>query len=255
MSRGLSKTVNRVAAGHLSKKLRVKETKKLLKAGGHSNFLCHNSPTPVKNVDKKAMKSHADKVLNVKNSGTLAELAIAANMFKCNVVIVDKDGKRKCSLNQSSGPKGAPQITLIHYSSREHPPHGHYDVLIKGNPVKINSVGNSCMFEAFATGLKDANIAKSTDALTVRRAAHSELTRHPEKWQDHFQRKEQLIQMQHGDFLLQGGGKHKVEGPGCGARKVIRDKNKNGAKKKRRITDKKRQANELTGIQELAHTV
>ena len=58
-----------------------------------------------------------------KNPETLAELAVAASTFKCNVVIVDKDGKRKCSLDQSSGLKGTPQISLIHYSSHEHPPH------------------------------------------------------------------------------------------------------------------------------------
>ena len=67
VSRGLSKTVNGVAAGHMSKKLKVQETKTLLKAGGERNYLLKASPTPVKKVDRTAMKSHADGVLNVKN--------------------------------------------------------------------------------------------------------------------------------------------------------------------------------------------
>ena len=69
------------------------------------------------------------------------------------------------------------------------------------------------MFEAFATRLKDANIAKSVNALNLHESVNIELIRHPGKWQDNFQRKEQLKQMQHIDFLLQGGGKRKVEGP------------------------------------------
>ena len=80
VSRGLSKTVNGVASGHMSKKLKVQETKTLLKAGGQRNFLLKASPTPVKKINKTAMKSHAEHVLNVKNSGTLGELAVAAKL-------------------------------------------------------------------------------------------------------------------------------------------------------------------------------
>ena len=145
----------------------------------------------------------------------------------CEVVIVDSNLKRKCSLEPPSGVKGAPQITLIHHSKREHPPEGHYDVLIRGQRVKIDSVGNSCMFEAFARGLNNAKRDKPIDGLKVREAIHNELTRHPEKWQSHFQRKDQLERIQKGDFLLQGGGKLKAGHPKqLGARKVKRKVNK-----------------------------
>lgn len=147
-SRGLSKTVNGVAASHMSKKLKVQETKTLLTAGGQRNYLLKATPTPVKKVNKTVMKSHADHVLNIKKSGTLGELAVAANKYNCEVVIVDSKLNRKCSLEPPSGVKEAPQITLIHYSKHERPPEGHYDVLIKGQRVKVDSIGNSCMFEA-----------------------------------------------------------------------------------------------------------
>ena len=246
VSRGLSKTVNGVAAGHMSKKLKVQETKMLLKAGGQRNYLLKASPTPVKKVDKMAMKSHADGVLNVKKSGTLGELAVAANKYNCEVVIVDSKLKRKCSLEPSSGVKGAPQITLIHYSKHERPPEGHYDVLIKGQHVKVDSVGNSCMFEAFARGINNAaKIDRPIDGLRVRRAIHNELTRHPEKWQEHFQRKELLEQIQKGDFLLQGGaGKRKPENQNqFDARNV----KKQG--KRKEANGKKRQVNKCTAIE------
>lgn len=246
VSRGLSKTVNGVAAGHMSKKLKVQETKTLLKAGGQRNYLLKATPTPVKKVNKTVMKSHADRVLNVKKSGTLGELAVAANKYNCEVVIVDSKLNRKCSLEPPSGVKGAPQITLIHYSKHERPPEGHYDVLIKGQHVKVDSIGNSCMFEAFARGLSNAaKIDRPIDGLCVRRAIHSELKRHPEKWQEHFQRKEQLEQIQKGDFLLQGGaGKRKAGNQNqLGGRKV----KKQG--KGKEATSKKRQVNKCTAIE------
>lgn len=177
---------------------------------------------------------------------TLGELAVAANKFNCEVVIVDSKLKRKCSLEPSSEAKGSAQITLIHYSKHERPPEGHYDVLLNGQHVKVDSVGNSCMFEAFARGLKNATkIDRRIDGQSVRRAIHNELTTHPEKWQEHFQRKEQLEQIQKGDFLLQGGaGKRKAGNQNqLGARKV----KKQG---KRKVANgKKRQINKCTAIE------
>ena len=246
VSRGLSKTINGVAAGHMSKKLKVQETKTLLTAGGQRNYLLKATPTPVKKVNKTIMKSHADRVLNVKKLGTLGELAVAANKYNCEVVIVDSKRNRICLLESPSGVKGASHITLTHYYKHERLPEGHYDVLIKGERVKVDSVGNSCMFEAFARGLSDAaKIDRPIDGLSVRRAIHSEFKRHPEKCQEHFQRKEQLEQIQKGDFLLQGGaGKRKA---GNQNQRGGRNVKKQGKGKK--ATGKKRQVNKCTAIE------
>lgn len=89
------------------------------------------------------------------------------------------------------------------------------------------------MFEAFAKGLNAANSARPIDALDVRRAIRDELTHHPEMWHDHFQRKEQLKQMQHGDFLLQSAGKCKYVGPTKG-KGVLKQQDKKEEKMKRR---------------------
>lgn len=79
----------------------------------------------------------------------------------------------------------------------------------------------------------------------MRRAIHSELKTHPGKWQEHFQRKEQLEQIQKGDFLLQGGaGKRKAGNQNqLGGRKV----KKQG--KGKEATGKKRKVNKCTAIE------
>ena len=81
----------------------------------------------------------------------------------------------------------------------------------------------------------------------VRRAIHNELTRHPEKWHDHFQRKEQLRQIGTGDFLLQGGAKAKAASPKYGTKKVKKLTGKQKEDSKKRPVNKKRTGKQKEG--------
>ena len=228
LSRALSKTVNRKVSEHLNKGLDIKRTKDEIKSLNKANYIAYMPPQRVRHVDENAWKKmekncteHAVKIRNPDTPATLTELKVCVETLKCKVAIEDRNGKRIRSLesHSHSSHEERTKITLIHTPPDKHPPTGHYDVKIGDKIVPVESHGNSCMFEALAVGLKREGHL-THDAQSLRNLVSDEISKHPGKWHDHFERKEQLERMKNGKLhLLEGGA-------------AIRGKQKAGQSKK-----------------------
>lgn len=221
---GLSKSVNKLASHHLSMGLGMEETKEKIRAGQAKNYLHSGSSgggRKLSDHEVHTMKEHCKRISDPSNPGTLAELRVAAETYGCKVVVLNKaDNSRNCSIDPPHDGvknKDRPVITLIHTPPDKCPPHGHYEVQIDGKPVSVKAKAedNSCMYDAFAAGLKSAKTPDSStstkdlpvDGQAVRNAVSSQVSKHPEVWFDHYKRKETLERMRHRngeEFLLRG---------------------------------------------------
>ena len=203
LNRGMSKTLNNVAGGYVNKKLDLDGTKDQVTAIGQSNYVAYMPPRSSEHADVQHMKSISDKIRDPDTTGTLAELKVAVEKFNCKVVIEDHGGNRIRSLESHSGHENT--ITLVHFPKSDKHPNGHYDVKINGEIISVRSEGNSCMFEALALGLKKDGHSEH-DAQSVRNTVAEEISKNPEKWHDHFERKDQLEKIKRGHLhLLEGG--------------------------------------------------
>ena len=211
LNRGLSKTVNRVAQGHLNKRLGTERTVREMEALQTANYLSYMTPhiSRSKHVDVQHMKSHAETIRNPQTAGTLAELKVAVEKLNCKVIVEDKDGKRIRSLESDSRGEERPKITLVHTPCDEHHPNGHYDIKIGGKIIEVHSTGNNCMYEALAKGLSEEGHAGHS-AQSVRHIVSDEISKNPGMWHDHFQRKELLQNFRNGNLHLLEGGAGKL---------------------------------------------
>ena len=217
----LSAAVNKVAKKHLNKRLDVEGTKIQITHFQKANYVCYMPSCIREHVDVQHMKLHAEKIPHPDTPGTLAELKVLVEKLNCKVVIEDKDGKRNRSLESHSSDEKRPKITLVHTPPDKQHPLGHYDVKINGETIAVRSEGNGCMFEALAIGLKDANKGDhGHDAQSLRNIVSDEISKHPELWHDHFERKEQLHRIKNGNLhLLEGGAiKHSAVKPKASGR-------------------------------------
>ncbi len=204
LNRGLSLSINKVAGKYVNEKLDLEGTKEQVTAIGHSNYVSYMPPRTSEHVDVQHMKSVSEKVRNPETTGTLAELKVAVEKLNCKVVIEDHDGNRVRSLESYSG-AAENTVTLVHIPKCDQYPNGHYNVKINGEIKSVKSEGNSCMFEALAIGLKKDGAAQH-DAQSVRNIVADEIAKNPEKWHDHFERKEKLENIKRGHLhLLEGG--------------------------------------------------
>jgi len=213
----LNRTVNKTASHCIKKGLRVERTLEDITAHQKANALRSKRLSEVEASvgGLAALESHAKSVLYSKQPGSLAELRALTELHGCKVTILNSNGMRKCSLRPDSTPgkETTPEITLIHYSKEEHPPKGHYDVVVNGKRVKVESEDNDCMYEAVAHGLRAAKAKageseETYSATSLREGVAKEISENPGKWVEHFAAKEELHQLRKGElYLLEGAGK------------------------------------------------
>ena len=216
VNRGLSITVNKVAAKHLNMALNVEGTKEIIRAGQKANYI-RSMPmgpgTKLDHHDVTAVISHSNKILEPSNPGTIAELRVAAEIYDCNVVIEDEKGRRNCSLSSSSKDVNT-KVILVHLPQDVDHPLGHYQVKVDGKVIQVPSESSGCMYEAFAYGLnaakKDTSFKcdQSIDGNEVRNKVSQQIKHNPQLWHEHYKRREYLERIKEGNhFLLRGAGK------------------------------------------------
>ena len=150
------------------------------------------------------LQQHIAKILDLESFGSAFEAKVEEEHFKIGITIVDKDGK----VLRPSERKDGEQITLIYIKDAKHP-EGHYDRLVDGKHIEVDSKYGNCHYVAIS---EEVNRLRNTqlDGNSVRRAVAAEIASNPLKWHNHYRMKEKAGQSWfRRDKLLKGGAKAK----------------------------------------------
>ena len=223
VSHGLNRTVNKVGSDVLQKFMNSNATLEKVKAGQRANYIRSVAPSKSDRIPAvgHAMAAHfSSRISDVTKPGSVLELKIAVEHYQQQVTIYrrKKNGKlvRDCAIEPSSGKtKSGSDIQLLYIPPDATRPMGHYDVILKGKVVEVESDDSNCLFQAFASGRnphltssKDDLDRLKADALEVRKNVAGEINKHPDLWVDHISQRLELTRIRSGErFALLGAGK------------------------------------------------
>ena len=194
----------------------LKKTAKF-KAGQNANYLRSVEVTPSGSSNRTMVNNYAKHVENEKNPGSLLELRVAVEHYGQGVTIYHQkeNGKcvRHCSIDPSSK-KGGANIELVYVPPPDKHTVGHYDVLIKGKVVKVDSDSSNCLFQAFAYGQNPhlTSHEQKQQASKLRQTVAETIKTQPHLWNDHIAHRVEMNHLRKGTrFALTGAGPKKNE--------------------------------------------
>ncbi|GLD68602.1 uncharacterized protein AKAME5_001991500 [Lates japonicus] len=152
-------------------------------------------------------QSHAEKIRNNMTAGTILDIRVLSEATGTKVVILTEDSHGKLTKMQELSPGTKPvsqTVTLIYRPKSSQYPDGHYDVCINNQTVTVTSQGKSCLFNAFARGLKPegSNEEITLKAGSLRSLEVDTLLEHPGQWEPFVKRKEWTDKIRGGDCTI-----------------------------------------------------
>ena len=213
INHGLNRTVNNVGRQVLSKHaFRTEKTLDDIKAGQNANYLRSVEVTPSGSSNRTMVSNYAKHVENEKNPGSLLELRVAVEHYGQGVTIYHQkeNGEcvRHCSIDPSSK-KGGANIELVYVPPPDKHTVGHYDVLIKGKVVKVDSDSSNCLFQAFAHGQNPhlTSHEQKQQASKLRQIVAENIKKQPNLWNDHIAHRVEMGHLRKGShFAMIGAG-------------------------------------------------
>ena len=223
VNHGLNRTVHHAGRKVLKKYMRTNITYEAIKAGQKANFIRSVDPSKfsghVPPIGSAMVDHYKSKIADTRKPGSVLELKIAVEHYGQGVTIFqEKKGKfiRDCSVEPSSGKKikSGAKIELLYTPPSDDKSVGHYDVIIKGKVVKIESEDSNCLFQAFAggrnpdlTSTAESLLQLQRHALEVRENVAGSIDKNPQLWVNHISSRLELIQLRNGNrFALLGAG-------------------------------------------------
>ena len=221
VNHGLNVTVNHAGRKAFKKFMKTEQTIEAVKAGQKANFIrsvdpfesSHQMPA----VANYMVGHYTSKIAGTDKAGSALELKIAAEHYGQGVTIFqEKNGRfvRDCSIDPSTSQKTGANIELLYTAPSNGKAIGHYDVIVKGKAVRIQSDNSNCLFQAFAggrnphlTSSKQGQRELKTQALEVRQTVAASINKNPQLWAEHISHRLELTQLRNGNrFALLGAG-------------------------------------------------
>ncbi|KAI4892143.1 hypothetical protein NFI96_027533 [Prochilodus magdalenae] len=167
-----------------------------------------------------------------------ADLQLAEQGFNSSISTVINSAPKSETEDKTHG-----FLTVIKYHSySDQYPDGHYDVQINNQTLRITSEDKSCLFHAFARGLKPASGEEeiTLEANRLRSVEADTLLKHSDQWEPFIKRKEQTEAIRGGDWFM-------AEGAARPAMKKMKE-TKNVLEKEECYNDWKKYADQNRGI-------
>lgn len=213
--------VNKHVSAYLSDSLGVKDTAEQLQAEAKARNIAYVPHT--KQADASPMsKSHeyfpvrqyARKVENSDKPGTLLDARVLSESLGVKIKIMEegKDGKLITKI-ETGGKTAHEQISILYRKPIGKYPEGHYDVIIAGKIVEVNSQKKNCLFHAIAKSRNPSASDEELNRMSVkyREETANELQRNYLKW-NAFLKRQTITMKLHGGYeaLAIGAGKDNV---------------------------------------------
>ncbi|XP_066531925.1 uncharacterized protein [Hoplias malabaricus] len=215
-----SKAENGFIGQYVKIGLKSDRTEEKLRAGQNNRYIAYMPGDMNKKISGEPgthSQLHAEKIRNPTTAGTILDIRVLSETTGTKVVILTQDSHGKLTKMQELNPdsKSANQtVTLIYRPKSAQYPDGHYDVQINNQIVSVTSDNKSCLFHAFARGLKP-EASKEEIALEADRLRSVEadtLLKYPGQWQPFIQRKEWTEAIRGGDwYMAEGAARRQLE--------------------------------------------
>ena len=215
VSHVLNKSIGRLSHRVLDKYIvRSDRTLEDLTAGQHANYIRSvGVDTSDLGPSSRAVVSvYADHVAQSSSPGSLMDLRIASEHFGQGIIIYnEKNGKfvKNCSINPSIK-KNEGNIELVYIPPADSHLVGHYDVLVRGERVRVEAEKSNCLFHAYALGRNPSLLSHDQlkqEAERLRQTVVQTIRDEPQKWGEHINLRVQMDNLRQGNrFALIGAG-------------------------------------------------
>ncbi|KAI4873585.1 hypothetical protein NFI96_025328 [Prochilodus magdalenae] len=207
--------VNDTIGRYVKTGLNSDRTEEKLRAGQNNRFISYmpvdlTSEHRLARESSKHSRSHAEKIRNSTTAGTILDIRVLSETTGTKVVILTQDRHGKLTKMQEVNPGTKPAgqtVTLVYRPKSDQYPDGHYDVQINNQTLRITSEDKSCLFHAFARGLKPASGEEeiTLEANRLRSVEADILLKHSDQWEPFIKRKEQTEAIRGGDWFMAEG--------------------------------------------------
>ncbi|KAI4885536.1 hypothetical protein NFI96_024025 [Prochilodus magdalenae] len=212
--------VNGTIGRYVKTGLKSDRTEEKLRAGQNNRFISYmpvdlTSEHRLAGESGKHSRSHAEKIRNPATAGTILDIRVLSETTGTKVVILTQDRHGKLTKMQEVNPGTKPAgqtVTLVYRPKSDQYPDGHYDVQINNQTLRITSEEKSCLFHAFARGLKPASGEEeiTLEANRLRSVEADTLLKHSDQWEPFIKRKEQTEAIRGGDWFMAEGAARKA---------------------------------------------
>ncbi|XP_039873728.1 uncharacterized protein LOC120725116 [Simochromis diagramma] len=206
---------NGVIGKYVRNGLKSARTEEKLRAGQNNRYIAYmpkhpNSNLKVEGDAGQRSRSHAEKIKNSTTAGTILDIRVLSEATGTKVVILTEDSNGRLTKMQELSPDtrhANTTVTLIYRPKSDQYPDGHYDVHINNQTVSIDNKGKSCLFSAWARGIKPQASEEeiTVEANRLRSVEADALLSYPGQWESFIKRKELTETIRGGDwYMLEG---------------------------------------------------